>query len=161
MLKARFVEIPELAFSRFKQKRPWWLAWYFGPIALRQAVTLKGELVFFSKVLGRDVKIKAEYKSDGASVPQVFWNLFPPFGEYLEAAIVHDYFCDLGAEGKSPISFFTAARVFLEAMQVQKVRIPKRASMFLAVVLFGPKFRALGLQPVEVKVPKPPVPPPA
>ncbi len=32
--------------------------------------------------------------SDGASVPNFFHRVFPPFGMYLGAAFVHDWYCD-------------------------------------------------------------------
>lgn len=31
------------------------------------------------------------FVTDGASVPRIFWNLFPPSGSYFPAAIVHDW----------------------------------------------------------------------
>lgn len=34
------------------------------------------------------------YTSDGASVPRVFWSLYPPVGRYLLAAILHDWKLD-------------------------------------------------------------------
>ena len=36
--------------------------------------------------------------SDGASVPNFFHRLFPPFGIYLGAAFVHDRHCDIANE---------------------------------------------------------------
>lgn len=167
MSNAHFIHVPELNFTRFEQKRSWLIAWYFGPFAQRQAVILQGDLTYYSAILEDVVVVKGGYRSDGASVPQLFWNLYPPFGEYLEAAIVHDHFCDLGAKGKSPISFFKAARLFVEAMEAcnriepareRKTRPLQRALMFAAVVIGGPKFRAqklTGLQPVKVNVLKP------
>jgi len=36
------------------------------------------------------------FYTDGASVPRVFWSLFPPNRtDYLPCAIIHDYLCDL------------------------------------------------------------------
>ena len=29
-------------------------------------------------------------KSDGASVPRLFWSIYPPFGDYWPAAYLHD-----------------------------------------------------------------------
>lgn len=36
--------------------------------------------------------------SDGASVPNFFHRVFPPFGMYLGAAFVHDWYCDKANE---------------------------------------------------------------
>ena len=45
----------------------------------------------------RDVEVPKGYTTDGASVPRIFWWLFPPNRtDYLPCAIVHDYLCDLG-----------------------------------------------------------------
>lgn len=36
------------------------------------------------------------FVSDGASVPWFFWKIVPPFGNYLRAAVVHDYLYRVG-----------------------------------------------------------------
>lgn len=158
-MNAQFLVEPELDFGHLLKKRPAWLAWLFGELAVRQTVRLKGPLVYRSHYLKKWVTINAPYRSDGASVPQVFWNIFPPFGDYLLAAIIHDYFCDLGHEDKSPINWLVAARLFLEAMTAchaklanQSIKPPslvvkirrwtRRHAMFLAVICAGPRFRA-------------------
>ena len=49
-----------------------------------------------------DVEIPAGYETDGASVPRIFWTLFPPNRtDYLPCAIVHDYLCDKGEYRKA------------------------------------------------------------
>lgn len=40
------------------------------------------------------VTIPAGYLTDGASVPQLFWNMIPPWGKYGQAAVVHDLLCE-------------------------------------------------------------------
>lgn len=42
----------------------------------------------------RWVDIPLGYLTDGASVPQLFWNIIPPWGRYGQAAVVHDYLCE-------------------------------------------------------------------
>ncbi len=42
----------------------------------------------------RWVDIPLGYLTDGASVPQMFWNIIPPWGRYGQAAVVHDYLCE-------------------------------------------------------------------
>ena len=37
------------------------------------------------------VEIPNGFITDFASVPRLFWNIFPPIGNYRNAAIVHDY----------------------------------------------------------------------
>lgn len=44
------------------------------------------------KISGR---IKAGYKTDGASIPRLFWSIYPPFkSEYFSACVIHDFLCD-------------------------------------------------------------------
>ncbi|MGT3245452.1 DUF1353 domain-containing protein, partial [Yersinia enterocolitica] len=40
------------------------------------------------------IKVPTGYVTDLASVPRVFWALFPPHGRYAKAAIIHDYLYD-------------------------------------------------------------------
>ncbi|EAI2953512.1 DUF1353 domain-containing protein [Campylobacter coli] len=35
------------------------------------------------------------FKTDSASIPRLFWSLFPPFkSEYFSACVVHDFLCE-------------------------------------------------------------------
>ena len=106
-----------------------------------RVVILDRALFYESDLLG-NVEVPVGFVSDGASVPRMLWNLYPPFGEYLEAAVVHDLFCVLGHKGESPIDFKMAAKVFKEAMAVCGVSRWKRQKMYLAVRWCGPKFSA-------------------
>jgi hypothetical protein len=47
------------------------------------------ELLFGYSLLGVDVK--AGSKSDGASIPRIFWVIYPPFGRYWIEAFTHDF----------------------------------------------------------------------
>lgn len=131
-MKSEFLTLPEMRVSKklIRGKK------------FRRTVTTETETVYRSNEYGGIVVIPGGYESDGASVPQIFWNRFPPFGLYLESAIVHDYFCDLGNAGKSPINYKKAAKIFREAMEVQGVGKWKRNVMYQAVRWFGPKFDA-------------------
>lgn len=102
---------------------------------------LDAELIYDSPKFGI-VQVPFGFESDGASVPQILWNLYPPFGKYLEAAIIHDWFCVLGEDGTSPISSQDAARLFLEVMKVMGIGKWKRTNMYWAVRLGGPSFKA-------------------
>lgn len=53
------------------------------------------------------------FKTDLASVPRIFWRAFPPFGEYSQAAIVHDYLYNTPMTG---VSREIADAIFLAAM---------------------------------------------
>ena len=104
-------------------------------------LTLTVDLVYQSEHLDRTVTVPYAFKSDGASVPKALWSHYPPFGNYLAAAVVHDWFCVLGHSRSSPIDYVDAAKVFREAMEVLGVSKWKRNKMYWAVRLFGPKFK--------------------
>ena len=55
------------------------------------------------------------YITDGASVPRIFWSIFPPNRpEYLSAAVLHDHLTDLAQNGQ--ITFKEADDIFREAL---------------------------------------------
>ena len=128
--KAEFLHIPELSVFQITKKGKF-----------RRAVKLKGYLVFYSEVLGREIVVPEDFVSDGASVPQIFWSLFPPFGKYLEAAIVHDWLCVEGKAGRGYCSSSEAHAVFREAMRVQGIGLAKRSTMWTAVRTCGPRWK--------------------
>ena len=47
-----------------------------------------------SKYSEQWVTVPVGYLTDGASVPQLLWNLIPPWGSYGQAAVVHDLLCE-------------------------------------------------------------------
>ncbi|BCD59637.1 MULTISPECIES: DUF1353 domain-containing protein [unclassified Nitratiruptor] len=80
-----------------------------------------------------DVAVKGGWVSDGASVPKIFWNIFPPVaGRYLEAAILHDalYKAEILPRKECDL-------LFLEAMEELGVKKWKRLTMYYAVRMFG------------------------
>lgn len=68
-------------------------------------------------------KIHAGYKTDGASVPRVFWQLFPPFRpEYFTAAVIHDFLCSRALREPSIKEAYRKADLSLkEAMEILEV----------------------------------------
>lgn len=108
----------------------------------QDAIRLNRDFFYTDSEHCEDVCVPAGFVSDGASVPRWLWRLYPPFGEYLEAAVVHDHFCVLGHRGESPIDSVAAAKVFREAMIVCGVGKWKRNKMYWAVRIGGPRFKA-------------------
>lgn len=51
---------------------------------------LKSPLIYHHHS-GQDIIVPAGFDTDFASVPRGLWNLFPPDGDYVKAAVVHDY----------------------------------------------------------------------
>ena len=96
---------------------------------------LNDDLCYQSDIAGDSI-VPVGFASDGASVPRIMWSIYPPFGKYLEAAIVHDWFCV-----NRSVSSVTAAKVFREAMAVCGVSKWRRTKMYWAVRTFGPRFK--------------------
>lgn len=74
--------------------------------------------------------------SDGASVPQIFWTLYPPFtGQYRSGAMVHDYYCQVRTR-----SWRDTHKVFYNAMLTAGVTERSAKVMYGAVYYFGPRW---------------------
>ena len=80
------------------------------------------------------IYVPAGFVSDGASVPQIFWSIFPPFGKYLEAAVVHDYIYE---ELCHKFTKEKADRVFKELLKVLRISSVKRNTMYQCVKYGG------------------------
>jgi len=106
-----------------------------------RVAVLESEFIYDSPRFGL-VQVPFGFTSDGASVPRFLWNIYPPFGEYLEAAVIHDWFCVLGHAGTSPISSQDAAKLFLEIMEVMGISWWRRTKMYWAVRIGGPRFKS-------------------
>lgn len=72
------------------------------------------------------------YHTDFASVPRAFWPVFPPFGRYSPAAVIHDFL--YGGRRRSRKE---CDKIFLEAMEVMEVNWITRHTMYRAVRMFG------------------------
>ena len=77
------------------------------------------------------------YVSDGASIPQVFWSVVggPLDGDYRDAAVIHDYFCDTKQQ-----TWQATHRVFYDAMRARGVGETKAKTLYYAVYRFGPRW---------------------
>lgn len=73
--------------------------------------------------------------SDGASVPRLFWSVFPPVGEYFGSALLHDYLLVNGYKWKD------AADEFSRALKYENVAKIKRNVMLWFVRLYGFVYR--------------------
>ena len=91
----------------------------------------------FSYDVGREgsgdtINVPVLFLTDFASVPRPFWSIFPPWGRYGNAAVIHDF---LYADQPRPRR--TADHIFLEAMTVLKVGRLTKYILFYAVRCFG------------------------
>lgn len=78
------------------------------------------------------ITVPKGFITDFASVPRAFWWLFPPDGQYTQAAVLHDYLYFKAFSSRK-----WADEIFYEAMGVLEVPWWKRKLMYRAVRLFG------------------------
>ena len=76
------------------------------------------------------------FVSDLASVPRFLQGVFPRFGRYNAAAIIHDWLYVSGKIEGEWIERATADRIFLAVMKASRCGWRKR-TMFIAVRMFG------------------------
>jgi len=97
---------------------------------------------------GRRWTVPAGSKTDGASVPMIFWSIIGgPFeGPYRDASVVHDYYCD-----KRSRKWEDVHEVFYDAMLTRGVAQTKAWLMYKLVVEFGPRWDAPKTDPKCVK----------
>jgi hypothetical protein len=81
--------------------------------------------------------VPAGTRVDGASIPRPLWSLVgTPFtGKYLEASVVHDYYCETQSRHWKAVH-----RVFLDGMLARGVDKLQAQLMYLAVYRFGPRW---------------------
>jgi len=86
---------------------------------------------------GRQWLAPKGYVTDGASIPRVFWSLAgAPFdGQYREAAVIHDMYCDTKSEPWQDVH-----RIFYYANRAAGVSELKSKILYSAVVAGGPKW---------------------
>lgn len=81
------------------------------------------------------ITVPEGFITDLASVPSFLWPLFPPFGRYTIAAVVHDF---LYSEYNClNINRTLADKIFLFIMKEMNVSCVKRLMMYQAVRTFG------------------------
>jgi len=134
--------------------------WAKGPLwRLRETVTFAMPAITLGDryYYGGDYIIPAGYETDKASIPSLFWG--PPFnytpdGIYTDAALWHDFLCDL-LKGGSPWLRETLGgklppappawavhEFFRQELHKAGVRSGKAEGMGTAVRWFGPKGKA-------------------
>lgn len=83
---------------------------------------------------GYSIVVPVGYTTDGASIPRGLWNLFPPNGKYLEAAVVHDYIytdlCHIFSKEQ-------ADDIFLDIMEELGISLWRRRILWAGTVVGG------------------------
>lgn len=64
---------------------------------------------------GLRIEVPKGFKTDFASIPRILWRLFPPFGTYLRASIIHDFLYAENRAGRGRFSRELVDNIFYEA----------------------------------------------
>jgi hypothetical protein len=80
------------------------------------------------------VTVPEGFVTDFASIPQVFWSIAKPDGDYAHAAVIHDYLYWQQFTTKA-----VADQIFWEAMEDLKIPYVSQSILFNAVKVFGKK----------------------
>lgn len=102
----------------------------------RQQWELDSDFTFELRLNGFDsalkVTVPAGTKTDLASIPRIFWRIFPPTGRYNRAAVVHDFLYSV-----PECSSFLADAIFRECMAQLEVPLWRRVVMYYSVRLYS------------------------
>jgi hypothetical protein len=98
--------------------------------------TLKQDLVYNTDI-GYRIIVPAGFITDLASVPRLLWLIWPPFGKYTKAAVVHDFLYDLHRRHLKHYSRAYADAILIEAMRDCKVPERTITCIWLGVRLGG------------------------
>jgi hypothetical protein len=81
-----------------------------------------------------EIDVRAGTKTDGASIPRIFWTILSPFGDYFSSAVIHDFLY----QGKyHQFTRLQSDQIFLEAMKCAGVPWYRRGVIYRAVRIFG------------------------
>ena len=87
------------------------------------------------EINGYRITVPKGFITDLASVPRSFWAIFPPFGRYTPAAVIHDFlYSEYNTTG---INRTLSDKIFLHIMKELGVGFLKRKAMYKAVRFFG------------------------
>ena len=102
-----------------------------GMIGGSRVFKLTSRFRYFSTIGEIDAPVGT--KTDGASIPRIFWAILSPFGDYFSAAVIHDFLY----QGKyHQFTRLQSDQIFLEAMKCAGVPWYRRSVIYRAVRLF-------------------------
>lgn len=96
----------------------------------------------YSETLRKEFMVPPHFESDGRSSPRIVWNIVPPVGPALWAAVPHDYLYKTGGykdvNGKTVrITRAKADRVYFELMLLKGFSRFEAYVSYLMLRLFG------------------------
>ena len=86
---------------------------------------------------GEIIHVQQGLITDLASTPRIIWWVYPPFGLYTGAAIVHDKLYTDQPWGTSDIARKKSDLILLEAMKVEQVSKITRGTIYSQVRMWG------------------------
>jgi hypothetical protein len=92
-------------------------------------------LIYNSGKLNQQIIVPIGFRTDLTSIPRILWPLFPPFGKYSRAAVIHDYM--LSKKDHYMLSRKEYHDIFLEAMKALGVNVFSRNLFYYSLRLFG------------------------
>jgi hypothetical protein len=95
------------------------------------------EPLVFARAAGECITVPRGFDTDLASVPRLFWRVFPQSGQYNEAAVVHDWLYTHRRIGGRVIDRDEADAVLLEGMCALGCGWLQRTLIYRAVRLGG------------------------
>lgn len=103
-------------------------------------VVKKGFIYYLDDTFTSYVYVPRGYLTDGASVPRMFWNIIPAWGEYGQACVLHDYLCEYNYYFDG-LNSFTLSRkkvnkIFDDSMRVLNVSNSKRFLIYNGVEFY-------------------------
>lgn len=108
---------------------------------------------------GFRIVVPTYFRTDMASIPRIFWSIYPPTGRYQRAAIIHDWLYICHYSNRSPYLYSVPSTIrasllsslptapytnrkacddtFLEIMRLSGVSWRTRYTLYVAVRLFA------------------------
>lgn len=84
------------------------------------------------------IVVPEHFSTDGYSIPRIFWGLLQPYGQPIEAAVIHDFLYSVCGKHRYPtLTRKQIDDVFLEAMEITKVPAWKRILIYRGVRFGG------------------------
>lgn len=70
-----------------------------------------------------DFVLPKGYTTDGASIPRIFWSIYPPYKpQWLTACVIHDYLCSRAMHSQDKYKAYELADLaFKESLEYLKV----------------------------------------
>jgi hypothetical protein len=124
-----------------QKQQPLFIMTFKRPLDLRDngdmTFTLLQDFTYKSTAVGAGITIYVPkgFRTDFASVPRIFWAIFPPYGRHGKAAVIHDYLYGLVRIKK--FNRAVADSIFLACMKELGVSWWRRYTMYLAVRCWG------------------------